>query len=332
MSGSPRLNFTVQQAAETWHLEVLKRTRCAESKEVLACLKSLNKTELIAAKPPDWDPSPFSYAALAPGFAYAPLLLVDNTTALPRDYLTAYRDPDPRSPLGRGATLVIGATREEADFSPGEDVRAWAVARLRDFVRRTLGPEFHEAFVDAVHQAYGLLDGPRDLDLQEVYAQVLSDAQVFCPSLVLADAYTSRKPPGKLYVYLTRQRPGSPRGFCPLKGYQTVAGYCPHYAFHAVDLFGLFTPDWNGLAREADQGYNYTDRDWEYTKLLTARFSELASTGRVSAWREYRGGGGPEADYSVVDLAAPGEANVVELRSQQCELWKPLYARFGLIN
>mmetsp|Transcript_10252 Transcript_10252/g.32357 ORF Transcript_10252/g.32357 Transcript_10252/m.32357 type:complete len:611 (+) Transcript_10252:47-1879(+) len=341
MSGSPRLAATVAEAAATWHVEAVNRTRCsalARRGELLSCLHSLNKTELVGAMPPDWDSASFSFAGFSPSYRYAPLLLADGSLAVPSDYLSMYRRPDPRSPLAEGATLVMGIMREEIDFAPGDDVRAMTPDGFRELVSAKLRSSFSEAFISSVFAAYGLADPRRAsaADLQQLYAQVITDATVYCPSLVLADARAeaARRSPrgGRLYVYSSPQRPGSPAGFCPLAPFQAIPGYCPRYAFHGLDMFGLFAPDWNALSGGSELGYNYTRADRRYGELLAMRFSELAETGAVSAWREYRDGGVRGSGYHVVSLAAPGEANHRDLRSRQCDLWKPLYDKLSLIN
>jgi len=304
-------------------------------------LLSLNKTELVDAMPPDWDAASFSFSAFSPGFRYAPLLLVDGTEAVPADYLSAYRRPHPRSPMAQGATLLVGVTREEIDFAPGDDVRAWTEDRFSDFVRAQLRPSFGDSFAERVLTAYGIGGTGRTTarPLQQAYAQIVSDATIYCPSLVLADAYAAgvaaRRPAaaGRLYVYSTSQQPGNAAGFCPLMPFQSIQGYCPRYAFHAADLFALLAPDWEALARAGrGPGYNRTSEDEAYGELLARRFAELAATGGVAAWREYRGHDGLDKGYSVVDLAAPGEVNIANLRQHQCELWKPFYDKLGLIN
>merc|ERR1712045_697186 len=124
----------------------------------------------------------------------------------------------------------------------------------------------------------------------------------YCPSLVLADALmvgrgsspvgVGGKTTSRLYVYSTSQAPGASRGFCPLMPFQTIPEYCPHYAFHAADLFALFAPDWNRIVKRfGGPAYSRTDADDGYGQLLLERFTTLAAEGSVDAWSEYSGDG-----------------------------------------
>ncbi|KAH8058499.1 carboxylic ester hydrolase [Aureococcus anophagefferens] len=65
MSGSPRLNSTLEEAYGYWHREPVLATRCAaliDGPELRDCLYSLDASELVAAQPDDWDAATFSYS------------------------------------------------------------------------------------------------------------------------------------------------------------------------------------------------------------------------------------------------------------------------------
>merc|ERR1711865_232915 len=120
--------------------------------------------------------------------------VVDNASAVPSDYLSAYRNPPLHSPLAEGVTLVFGVTREEIDFAPANDVRGWSRKKFKKFVAEQLGLSFNASFIDQVLAAYGLGEpsDPDRLDLQQLFAQIISDATIYCPNLVLADALKRR--------------------------------------------------------------------------------------------------------------------------------------------
>ena len=134
-----------------------------------------------------------------------------------------------------------------------------------------------------------------------------------------------------------------------MSAFQAIPGYCPHYAFHAVDMFALFRPHWGGHPK-VPIGYVETPRDVAYGDLIAARYGEFAATGAVKAWQDYGSdgisssplsltaaaatpaSGASGASYTVVDLVTPGEAVVRGLRSTFCDLWRPYYDQLGLIN
>ena len=211
MSGSPRLNSTLDDATAFFHLEVLKRTRCAAVAPGAlrtACLLSLNATELVDAMPEDWHSAMFGIkSAFAPSFVYAPLLLIDGPGGvLPEDYRSAFRTH------GAAAPLVIGVAAQESDFAPEADVRnLTSSAAFGAYVAATLhGDEYTDAFVAELLDVYGLSDRltprgstaanananananatgtatTRTFAPQELFATIVTDATELCPSLLLA--------------------------------------------------------------------------------------------------------------------------------------------------
>ena len=57
MSGSPRLNSTWAEAADGWHLELLRATPChVDFSHRAACLRNMSAVDLVASVPEDWDP------------------------------------------------------------------------------------------------------------------------------------------------------------------------------------------------------------------------------------------------------------------------------------
>ena len=315
---------------------------------------------------------------------------------------------------------MIGVTREEIDFAPGRNVTGMTPEAFAAFVEDRVGGAggflgadvakrvastyigvSEEEMEKTTEKARGAGEGGAGeegaeeggtvqggslaplLPLQQLYAQIISDATIYCPTLTLADAIQAGKqqqqqqlalnstlggiplpthpspssspPPllsnsGHLYLYSTSQPPDQPDGFCPLSAFQAIPGYCPHYAFHAVDMFALFRPHWGGHPK-VPVGYVETPRDVAYGDLIAARYGEFAATGAVKAWQDYgRDGtssssplsptavaatpasGASGAAYNVVDLVTPGEEVVRGLRSTFCDLWRPYYDRLGLIN
>merc|ERR1712137_499309 len=91
---------------------------------------NLPAKEVLAATPSNWHPDGWSLGLFEPTWQYAPILLIDGPTGvLPSGYLTAFD--------AKGTTavpLVIGATRQESDFAPGDDVRNFTRAALRELV------------------------------------------------------------------------------------------------------------------------------------------------------------------------------------------------------
>lgn len=372
MSGSARLNSTVQEASSYWHLEALRRTRCGNlplthnNNKLISCLRSLNISELMGALPPDWHSAAFDYKVFRNDFRYAPLLLVDGEGGvLPYNYLDAYKRR-----LGAEVHTIIGVTAQEIDFAPGDDVRSDKVSDFISFIadhlsdmpatfttrllqiynltntttntanmantaERTEGVSAthgHSAGSDAGRGRRGLEAGP-DIDLeqkggmlaseflpQKTYAQIVSDLTMFCPNQLLAKTLANQQQRAPLYLYSTPEAPGNP--FCPLAPFQSISGYCPKNAFHAVDMFALFRPYW------PSSSYNYTKADYAYSELLLARFTEFASTGQVSSWQLF---GNQSSSQFVVDLRQPVE-EMWQDSLEQCRLFAPYYHNKSLIN
>eukprot|EP00940_MAST-03C_sp_MAST-3C-sp2_P000204 g204.t1 len=267
MSGSPRMDATWKNVVDEWHPEFLRRTPCGGNKsdaETRRCLQNMSAAALTDAMPPDWDSASFSFSAFAKNFSYAPLLLIDGE-ALTADYITSFSSPPEGAPLASSDfTLVIGATREEIDFAPGDYVAN--MSDFAEFVRSHVSEGLGESLGEKVIERYGLGKNRTDDNPQQLYAQIVTDATIWCPTTHLVNAVVNRqRVPATIYVYQTDQRPGN--RFCPLGPFQAIEGYCPQFSFHAVDLFFLFAPQWGRpgcCLGDQDVVYTYTPRDISY--------------------------------------------------------------------
>lgn len=335
MSGSPKMDTTWKEVSTTWHPEFLSNTPCDENEadaSLRECLYNMSGKALQDAMPSDWDSASFSFGAFSDDFKYAPLLLIDGKDgSLPSDYLSIYSSPPPGSPLADpNFVLVIGATREEIDFAPGDDVSNMTAVDFAEFVRSHISAGLGEDVAEMAVERYGLsAGGAPPPQQQQVYAQIVTDATIWCPTLHLANAAVAGDARATIYLYQTDQQPGHP--YCPLRPFQAIENYCPKYAFHAVDLFFLFAPHW-GAPRccpgDENVSYAYTRNDVSYGELVSRRFLEIAANGSSPAWVPY-----DIERRSVVRLSSPGEARVSGLREKFCrDLWWPLYDRLGLIN
>ena len=308
MSGSPRLNSTLEEAYGYWHREPVLATRCAaliDGPELRDCLYSLDASELVAAQPDDWDAATFSYSLFDEDYRYAPLLLVDGRV-LPRDYREADYDAD--------VATIVGVTRQEADFSPGDDARNWTAEDMAAFLANETA-HLGRDFVDGLLDAYDVRGRAAPLDAQRLYSEILADASVFCPTLVLARAMPDPA------VYSTSARPGRP--YAPLAPLQIVRGYEPLYAFHAVDMFMLFN---------FTNGYAMTDGDRAYSRSLVSAFAGFARDGALPpGWRRFSGDG----SYGVVDWRDGTTATTAtNLKKRQCKFWlrHDAYRRYAWVN
>ena len=91
-------------------------------------------TELLRATPPEWHADVFGIGVFARAFQYAPLLLIDGPGGvLPGPYVD--RDGRPPAYLDANVTLIVGATAQEGDFAPTDDVRALSPGGLAAFLR-----------------------------------------------------------------------------------------------------------------------------------------------------------------------------------------------------
>jgi carboxylesterase type B len=354
MSGSPRLNSTIAEAASYWHREPVLNSRCgdllldngADAAELRTCLYSLTTDELVLMMPDNWDAASFSFDVFQSTYQYAPLLLIDGKDGecgggggggtdgggdggtLPCNYLNASWEAVP---------IVLGVTRQEIDFAPGDDVRNMSRSQLGEFVATKVGPFYSDSFVAQLLELYGLVnddddnddnvsslsipsmstsvprppslallsqdddnDGSNELPFQaqRTYAEIVTDATVFCPTLPLAwaiDGTPSSDLP--LYLYSTPQVPALESGYCPLAPYQAF-DYCPEYSFHAIDMFMLF------LAEYPSYSIQPNSTDVLYSEEILRDFRQLATIGAIPNWTTFDSAQGADGDhtYSVVDL------------------------------
>ncbi len=329
MSGSPRLNSTSAEASTYWHREVVRATSCAgrQGPRLAACLRALPAADLVAAMPVDWDPPQgWSTRVFSDAYRYAPLLVIDGPGGvLPADYrrVKSIARPIPLDTV----PLVIGVTREEIDFAPGNDVRNLtlpALSRLFDEALRNAS-NGTAAWADKVLAAYGLPDDPvegKGAPPELIFADIISDATMLCATRVLADAWAAARPSSpRVWMYVASQRPGNP--FCALAGFQKHP-YCPVYSFHAVDMFALFA--WLPASRTPEHAslYNATAGDVQWTRLLRRRLvDEFARTGEIGApWVPYRGAGAGRGGGRLVNFAVEGEGVLPpDFRRAQCQLF-----------
>ena len=235
-------------------------------------------------------------------------MLVIDGDVLPVNYLD----------VGKGAgnyhhhlvPTIIGVTRQEVDFSPGDIVANDTIAVFAAKLAAAVAPAYGIDFAAKLLALYDLhVENNDTLDnantgarssraatraasrvarsMQLVYANVLSDSEELCNNIALADVWAPRFAAAKqpLYMYAVSQRPGNP--FCALTSFQSHP-YCPTFSFHGIDMFALFgwlPPSRGGVI------YNATAADRDFTALMRARFIEFAKSGRVESWREFRAGG-----------------------------------------
>lgn len=333
MSGSPKLTATPEIAAKTYYSEFVANTPCKQEANLTACLYEMKPEDVQNAMPHDWDSASFSFAAFQENFTYAPVLLVDGVTVV-TDYLSAIRSPPHNSPLAdENFRLILGTTREEIDFAPGDDVSDFSLEKFQDFVYEHLEAGFGHDVASVVVSRYTMTNASSTSSspiihnsFQQTYAQIVSDATIWCPSLYMLDK-GSNKTKSQFYVYQTSQKPG--HAFCPLSPFQALKNYCPTFSFHAIDMFMMFQVPWgiHGCCEGDDVEYEYTHDDLKYGDLLAKRFAEFSVTNRVGAWDTY------DNDRSVVRLEVPGERMENNLRVEYCDgLWWNFYDRLGLIN
>ena len=323
MSGSPKLSSTPKDAAAEYYSEFLANTPCHHAKNLSECLHDLPAEQVQSAMPKDWDSASFSFSAFSHNFTYAPVLLVDGVSVV-KDYLSAMKSPPENSPLSLNTfRLIVGTTREEIDFAPGDDVSNVSSERFRDFVYDHVSDGLGHDVASKTISRYLHDDSTPQ---QQIYSQIVSDATIWCPTTYLLDA-ASENLRNRFYVYQTSQKPG--HAFCPLGPFQMIPNYCPEYAFHAIDMFMMFKVPWGvrGCCTGDEVPYKYTESDVQYGDTLAKRFADFSKEGRVESWDTYG------SDRNVVRMQVPGEKMEVNYRTNYCDgLWWNYYDRLGLIN
>ena len=225
MSGSPRLSATWDEASSV-HQAVVERTPCTDEEDqekLRRCLLGLDAATVANAMPTTWDSAGFGLSVFSPAFRYDPVLVADGPLgAVPSGYLQSLGSSvHPDSPAASGATLVIGTTREESDFAPEDNVLFSTPRELAEMVWTAVNASLGDRVATEVVAAYGLREpaGQSGRRLQQLYAQVVSDATIFCPTLVLADAISEGNSTSPIYLYQTTAAPGrsgskASDGFC----------------------------------------------------------------------------------------------------------------------
>ncbi|OLP93428.1 Fatty acyl-CoA hydrolase precursor, medium chain [Symbiodinium microadriaticum] len=342
MSGSPKLNSTTVEAANYWHREVVERSRCAEigfrkrrEKELLDCLLHLSAGELLQAQPDNWHADVWSLEIFSPTWQYAPLLLVDGDGGiLPRGYLQAFQDSK------HGAVpAILGVTREESDFAPGQDVRRFTRSQLMQLLARYAGRSQEPAFVEELGRLYGLTGNlSSDWEPQRTYAEILSDMTTICPNLYLAGVMDAHRPrrASPVFSYVASRHLSRP--FCVIANFTEMKPlYCPRFAFHAMDEFAMLQPHFL---------YNFTEEDRAWGQRLRAKILEFVATGKVQAWQRFSTSTNRSQDeghvnksrellseYNVIDFGVEDE-NTQCYNVARCNFWlqSGFYDSRGLVN
>ena len=338
LSGSPRLNSTIQEASSYWHMQVVQRTRCrgVTGGALPTCLLSLNGTELIDAQPPNWHPDCFGLKVFAKDYQYAPILLIDGKGGvLPSPYVDEKGQSPPH--LDASIPLIVGTTAEEGDFAPTDDVRGLNQAQFASFIRGRLEPTLGSRFVTRLLQVY--LHGPPQppFDAQRVYSEMVADATVVCPNFYLSQSWQAARQQNNttagVYAYRASQPLSHP--FCVLRDAHFHPPYCPSYAFHASDMFAWLRPQ-----RSAAFNFSFTAKDDQYGQLINKHFASmvhdgtpLASWSPVSTATEAVHDGLP-SDWIASELRLPDAPAVKGDKAEACEMWLGggWYERIGLVN
>lgn len=369
LSGSPRLNSTTREASEYWHLRVVERTRCdraAPPPTLAHCLLSLNASELLDATPPDWHADVFGLGVFDSDFQYAPLLLLDGPGGvLPSPYV----DRDGAAPphMDPAVPLAVGATAQEGDFSPTDDVRNMSRDAFRGYLRTRLESLLGAPLVDRILELYVPEDEGATtkgtvptqtaqaaeaalaaFEAQRVYSELVADAVVVCPNLLLASNWqasrraseahstTSSAPSASsaaapVYAYRASQTLTQP--FCVLRNSWSPP-YCPLYSFHASDMFAWLHP-----RQTAAFDYAFSPTDEAYGALIARQFGAIVNGTAPNGWASCRGGGPPlrdalPEDFFSAELRLPAAPVVATDKARACELWLSagFYERVGLIN
>ena len=113
------------------------------------------------------------------------------------------------------------------------------------------------------------------------------------------------------------------------QAFQRVEGYCPKWAFHAIDEFMMLSPTW------ADGSYSYSGPDEAFGEQVRTHFVEFATVGSVSSWPSFtRAGSAPLSSRAVELASSPDPAAVMGLVQRVCDVWitVPAVERIALIN
>eukprot|EP00470_Lotharella_oceanica_P009997 CAMPEP_0170184880 /NCGR_PEP_ID=MMETSP0040_2-20121228/34900_1 /TAXON_ID=641309 /ORGANISM="Lotharella oceanica, Strain CCMP622" /LENGTH=480 /DNA_ID=CAMNT_0010431077 /DNA_START=31 /DNA_END=1474 /DNA_ORIENTATION=- len=304
MSGSPRLNSTLEEARDYWHQEVYQGTKCRQyarnATALRRCLLALTPHELTYAMPENWDPPQlWSLEMFSDKYVYAPLLVVDGE-AIPSDYLTTFANDPPND-----VPTAIGVTRQEVDFIPGTDARNLSADAFASLLFDSVEPYYGRAFADKLLDMYNLTkakatqngrveeDYDPSKDMQLLFADIMNDASALCTTRKLVESM-SRGFQSKVYFYAVSQLLSGP--LCCMKPFE-VFDYCPRYSYHAIDEFALF--EWNDRRL-----FDAQAPDNQFSLMLQKWFINFALSGDNPEWvpfKEPRSSDGGET-YAIMDF------------------------------
>jgi carboxylesterase type B len=331
LSGSPRLNSTTEEAASYWHKQVVKQTRCdnftSNHSKLVSCLLSLNETEIVSSTPANWHTDGFGFSIFSEGFQYAPILLIDSCI-LPNSYFNAYNKQNKTKAL----PLIIGATRQESDFSPQDDVRNFSVSEFKEFILEKLSA-YNSSFVNELFAIYVEGNQSEPFNSQRLYSDIVTDSTILCPNAYLASRWVHTGNETPVYFYSVRQRTEKP--FCVLEPFNSFSPpYCPLYSFHASDMFMWLAPGFD----TNEFNYRMTSQDLAFGSQLQSRFAEFATMGKVAKWQPFSLAQDFLVDrlpqqFHTIDMALP-DSVVPNYRAHKCNFWlkHKFYEQKGLIN
>ena len=130
------------------------------------------------------------------------------------------------TPLDKQVPLIIGVTREEIDFAPGNDVRNLSFSNVASLFKNAITNSTHsKSFVKEILNSYQLSTDKKMTPVQGlnatselVFSDFISDATMLCGTYVLANAWSLINP--NIYMYTVSERPGNP--FCVLSAFSHI--------------------------------------------------------------------------------------------------------------
>jgi hypothetical protein len=261
--------------------------------------------------------------------------------------LGRYVDADGAAPaaLDLSVPLVVGATAQEGDFAPIDDVRNLTAAGFAAYLRARLAPTLGEAFVEQLVALYveSPLPPATAFEAQRVYSELVADATVVCPNFYLAASWqAARGDASDVFAYRASQTLSAP--FAVLVNDEWRPPYSPLYSFHASDMFPWLRPQYSADAFD----YNFTAEDKAYGAFINAQYRAIVRDGAAprgwaralprgasSSSASPRSRDGLPDDFNASELKLP-VTPVAELTDKvaACRLWLGggFYETIGLIN
>eukprot|EP00051_Salpingoeca_urceolata_P017266 m.233821 g.233821 ORF g.233821 m.233821 type:complete len:570 (-) comp18907_c4_seq6:155-1864(-) len=288
LSGSPNITMSLD-AAETQGLELVANTKCVPGPDLLACLRSLNASQINTATPDNWDNGGTNVGQTSlhmPG-----MTIVDGVTVV-APLEEAYAQPIVDVPF------VIQSMLAELDFEANITVDKYSEAEMKTFFLSTFGTHTGGAINDLYAPVLASEHPPL------AYYQFGADFGVACGNIELARiAGKAFKSP--VYLSVVTQFPDPPIRVFPASYGVDVC----QFPFHVFDYMAGWGT-WDIGSSFGEPRIKPSSSDLAFGDLVRRTWVELAFNGTMPAelWPSVSAASGFPDNFWSFPMRAGGRA------------------------